>query len=270
MMSTNSFPSVSNSCRAVIRQQLFPLQDKKYQSFHSGLIPNIPSESIIGIRMPQLRKLAKHLAKDKLLDSSATPLHWQDFFSEIETAFHQTATETAPLYYEETLLAGLALSYAKLSLDARLLWIKRFVPMIDNWAVCDTFCGTWKPAEAQLPAVFRFVSENYLPPQAKTTAEYSLRYGIVMLLTHFVSREAYIDRVLTLCNGICHPAYYVKMAVAWTLSYAFIHFPERTIRYFRSPDNCLDDFTYNKSIQKARESYRVPEETKALLQSMRH
>lgn len=291
-MQKTTFLPASQPCRAAIQPQLFSLQDREYRSFHSKLIPNVPPGSILGIRMPQLRKLAKSLASGKLYDPNGMPLRWQDFFCETEAAYavlhaganpHAPADSntaaaalessaldaSAPLYYEEILLAGLALSYAKLPLTDRLPWIQRFVPMIDNWAVCDTFCGTYKPTEAQLPAVWDFITENYLPPRAKTDAEYALRYGVVMLLTHFVSREAYIDRVLALCNEIHHPAYYVKMAVAWTLSYGFIFFPEQTIGLFRSADNRLDDFTYNKSIQKARESYRIPEQTKALLQAMR-
>jgi len=306
--------------RAALLPHFFAVQDLTYGDFHSSLVPNFSRERIIGVRMPQLRAIAKALAAGKLTDSShsvkTSPLRWQDYFAEIEDTYvrwqeqcRYDAPETcsdasedcctmqkvcsttqnscrpasedcsdAPLYYEEILTAGLALSYAKLSLEERFDWIRRFVPMIDNWAVCDTFCSTWKPKEADLAPLWDFLTTDYLAilrgsieegGRPVGAAEYDLRYGVVMLLNHFVQRGDYVDRVLSICNEINHPAYYVKMAVAWALSYGFIFFPEKTIALFQSPDNHLDDFTYNKSIQKACESFRVPKETKNFLRSLR-
>lgn len=296
--------NTATSARAALQAHLFAAQDSAYGDFHSGLVPNVPRNRIIGVRMPRMRQIAKALASGKLTgdktDSAAPPLRWQDYFDQVETAWLRQAPDGAaapgsavtdsaaghvvydtvstatdgimeeqPLYYEEILIAGLALSYAKLPLDERFAWIARFVPLMDNWAVCDTFCGTWKPKEAELPLLWNFLKSRYLTELHGSAKEYDLRYGVVMLLSHFVMREDYIDWVLSICNEIDHPAYYVKMAVAWALSYAFIFFPEKTIALFQSPDNKLDDFTYNKSIQKACESFRVPKETKDFLRSMR-
>ena len=154
--------------------------------------------------------------------------------------------------------------------------------MIDNWATCDTFCGTWKPKPAELSQVWDFLMQNYLTnlsgpaitessqrDATEYATEYDLRYGVVMLLNHFVQNEEYIDRILEICNEIDHPGYSVKMAVAWALSYAFIFFPDKTVALFQSPDNRLDDFTYNKSIQKACESFRISKEQKDFLRTLR-
>ncbi|MBO4992429.1 MAG: DNA alkylation repair protein [Firmicutes bacterium] len=263
-------------------------QDLTYREFHSGLLPGFDKDRIIGVRMPQLRRIAKDLSIQPPTAAEAAEgrIPWQVFFQEIETAHREASSpdrETPIPAYEEVLTAGLALAYAKLPLSERFLWIRRFVPMIDNWATCDTFCGTWKPKAVELPQVWDFLMQSYLTDlrgtihQSNATdassqcdaTEYDLRYGVVMLLNHFVQNEEYIDRILEICNEIDHPGYYVKMAVAWALSYAFIFFPDKTVALFQSPDNRLDDFTYNKSIQKACESFRISKEQKAFLRTLR-
>lgn len=212
-------------------------------------------------------------------------LHWKEYFVEIEAACAQKehchaaskARLVTPPCYEEIMTAGLSMSYAELSLEERFFWISRFVPMMDSWAVCDGFCSTWKPKKAELAPLWDFLKSRYLPPcfdvqkedPLQQASEYGLRYGLVMLLQYFISYEEYIDEILAICNEISHPAYYVKMAVAWTLSYAFFFFPEKTLAFFQSPDYRLDDFTHNKTIQKVCESLRIPRETKALLRRLR-
>ena len=266
---------MTTSYRHQIYSRLMSAQDLTYWEFHSGLLPGFDKDRIIGVRMPQLRRIAKDLATQPPAaeESAEGRIPWQVYFQEIEAAYRDTLPA-----YEEVLAAGLALAYARLPLFERFAWIRRFVPMIDNWATCDTFCGTWKPKAAELPQVWDFLMQSYLTDLRGaataesfqcSAAEYDLRYGVVMLLNHFVQHEEYIDRILDICNEIDHPGYYVKMAVAWALSYAFIFFPDRTVALFQSPDNRLDDFTHNKSIQKACESFRISKEQKAFLRTLR-
>ena len=99
-----------------------------------------------------------------------------------------------------------------------------------------------------------------------STQEYEIRFSVVCLLDFFIN-EVYIDEVLDLLLQVHHEGYYVKMAVAWAISVCYVKFPKKTERVFE--ENLLDDFTHNKSIQKIRESYRVPKESKERLQKMR-
>lgn len=181
-----------------------------------------------------------------------------------------------PIYYEEILLQGLVIGCAKMPFDELLSRTAAFVPLIDNWAVCDTFCTSLKAAKKHMAEFWDFLQpylalgleQNPQDPQGHPAqTEFPLRFAVVMLLAHYIN-EGYIDRVLTLLNSVKHEGYYVKMAVAWALSVCFIKFPEKTMELL---DGCneLDDFTYNKAIQKTIESFRVDAATKDRLRSMK-
>ena len=139
--------------------------------------------------------------------------------------------------------------------------IKNFVPKIDNWAVCDIFCSGLKIVNKNKETVWNFI-QKYL----KSKKEFELRFAIVMMLDYFIC-EKYIDRVLTILDNIKHEAYYVKMAVAWTISVAFVKFKDKTMKYLKK--NNLDDWTYNKALQKICESLRVSKETKKIIKAMK-
>lgn len=221
-----------------IQKRLYALADPKYQAFHSSLCPGV--SNIIGVRTPLLRTLAKELAKG-------------DF-----RTYLATATDTS---YEEILLQGLVIGYGKMPLEERFSYIAGFVPKIDNWATCDLFCSTLTFAKKQREAVWEF-----LLPYLSSSAEFPLRFGVVMLLDHFLT-DTYIDAVLERLNTIHHDGYYVKMAIAWAISICYIKFPEQTMVLLRN--NHLDDFTYNKALQKIRESTRVSATEKEALQKMK-
>jgi len=131
---------------------------------------------------------------------------------------------------EETMLQGMTLGYVKSDFAGIRPHLDAFLPKIKNWSVCDSTCG------------------------------------VVMLLDHFIT-EDYIDCVLEEMDKIHQDAYYVKMAVAWNLSVCFVKFRDKTLSYLRT--NHLDDWTYNKTIQKIRESYRVTKEDKEMLLKMK-
>ena len=223
-----------------IKEKILKIQDKKYGEFHRKLCPGI--DNIIGVRVPMLRNLAKELQKE---------------YSAVEL-LQNIGNE----YYEEIILQGMVIGQAKLSIEEFQRYIEEFVPKINNWAICDTTVAGLKLTKKHLEEMWKFI-QKYL----KSSKEYEIRFAVVMMLDYYI-KEEYIDQVLEKLNNISHEGYYVKMAVAWTLSLAFIKFPEKTMKLFKS-ENKLDDFTYNKALQKSVESYRIDEETKKELKSMK-
>lgn len=221
-----------------IREELFKLQDLKYKEFHSGLCPN--TENIIGVRIPELRKIAKQIAKENP-----------------EEFLNTTQTE----YYEEKMLYGLVIGYMKLDLEKILYYLDKFVSMIDNWAVCDCCISTYKFTKKYKQEMW-----NYIQKYLKSNKEFQLRFAIVMIMDYYLEEE-YLEEVLKIYNNIKHNGYYVKMAIAWAISMCYVKFPQRTEQFLNN--NNLDDFTYNKSLQKIIESYRVNEETKQKMREMK-
>ncbi|PIC56592.1 DNA alkylation repair protein [Sporosarcina sp. P12(2017)] len=223
----------------IIRKQLVERMDSDYQKFSSALIPNV--NHILGVRMPELRKLAKEIAKDD----------WRLYL--------QTANDE---YFEEVMLQGLVIGYVKADLEELLMYVAKFVQKIDNWSVCDSFCSGLKVTKHNKERVWSF-----LQPYMDSEKEYELRFGIVMLLIYY-SEPDYIDRVLGLLDRVEHEGYYVKMAVAWALSICFVKLPDKTMDYL-AEENSLDLFTYNKALQKITESTRVEQDMKKVIRSMK-
>ena len=223
-----------------IRQDLLALSDKKYKEFHSSLCPG--TNNIIGVRVPVLRNYAKKLSKQENIKEYI-------FFNKTK-------------YYEEVMLQGMLIGLIKNSdINETLTMIKNFVPKIDNWAVCDICCSGLKTVNKNKELFWNFI-QKYL----KSKKEFELRFAIVMMLDYFID-EKYIDKVLIILDNIKHEAYYVKMAVAWTISVAFVKFQDKTMKYLKK--NNLDDWTYNKSLQKICESLRVTKETKKAIKEMK-
>lgn len=221
-----------------IRERIFQLVDEEYRQFHSKLVPGI--DNVLGVRLPMLRKLAQELAKSD----------WRTYI--------KTAQDD---YNEEIMLQGLVIGYAKGDIEETLSYVAAFVPKINNWGVCDSFCGNLKITKKHRTRVWEF-----LQPYLLSREEFQLRFGIIMLLSFYIEDE-YMDQVLALLDGAKHEGYYVKMAVAWTVSVCFVKYPKKTMAYLKN--NTLDDFTYNKSLQKITESLRVNQETKTIIRSMK-
>lgn len=221
-----------------MKEQLMQLADPDYQQFSTALIPN--TSNILGVRLPQLRKLAKELAKG----------NWQAYLA-----------ENAHEWFEETMLHGMIIGAVNVDLEDRLKLIADFVPHIKNWSVCDSFCSGLKFTRDHKERVWGF-----LQPYLASDQEYEIRFGVVMLLNYYIE-DAYIAAVLQLLDRIQHEGYYVKMAVAWAVSICYIKLPEPTMAYLKN--NSLDDFTYNKALQKITESLRIDQATKTLIRSMK-
>lgn len=221
-----------------IREELLVLADEEYRKFSAALIPNI--SNIIGVRLPELRKLAKKIASGD----------WRGYLREAPSD-----------YFEEIMLQGMLIEYIRADVEEKLQFVADFVPKIDNWSVCDSFCTGLKFAKKEQDRVWEFLQPYWLSDK-----EYEIRFGLVMLLNYFV-HDPYIDRVLFVIDSIDHEGYYVKMAAAWALSICYIKLPDPTLTYLQSAR--IDDFTYNKALQKITESYRVDPETKKRIRSMK-
>lgn len=220
------------------RKQLEALAETDYKKFNEKIIPG--AENMLGIRLPKLRTLAKKVAK----------VQAEDYLRQLEEAF----ADQQNLYYEELLLYGLVIGYAKFDDSKRQEWLDRFIPHIDNWAVCDSCCMTYKWM-AKNPQYWW----DYLLTQIKKGQEYSIRFAVVGMLGHYVN-DIYIEEILKWCNEIKHEGYYVKMAVAWAVSVCYVKYPQQTEVFLK--DNQMDAFTQNKAIQKICDSYRVSKEQK--------
>ncbi len=233
---------MSNNVRIEIKKHLLKLADKKYQEFHNKLCPN--TNNIIGVRVPVLRKYAKELIQQY----------------EIKNLLSNIDNE----YYEEIMLQGMIIGLSK-EKDFNVIkdYIKDFIPKIDNWAVCDGFCAGLKITKKYKKDMWEFIQE-YL----KSDKEFYLRFSIVMILDFYIEKE-YLQKDFEIFNNIRNNKYYVQMAIAWAVSLCLIKYYDETIKYLKSKNCKLDDFTYNKALQKARESFRITNVQKEELKKMK-
>lgn len=221
-----------------LKSKLDKLSDKKYKEFHSGLCPG--TDNIIGVRLPILRELAKEIAKQKPIE----------FLNKYKCKF-----------YEEKMIYGLVIGYMKAEVDIKLDYLKQFVPMIDNWAICDCCCSTYKFTNRNMEKVYEFL-QQYI----SSNQEFEVRFAVIMLMDYYLTDE-YIDKVFKIYNEIKLDKYYVKMAVAWGISVAFVKNEQKTREFLQN--NSLDKFTFNKALQKIIESNRVNKETKDEIRKMK-
>lgn len=221
-------------------QYLFTLQDINYKKFYSRLCPGI--NNIIGVRVPILRKYAKQLLCEY----------------DMEFLIDNIGND----YYEEIMLQGMIIGlYKDSNIEIILKYIKSFVPKIDNWAICDVFCSGLKITNKNKVMMWDFLQQYIVSDK-----EFEIRFAIVMILDYYIE-EKYLQKVFDILDNIKHNGYYVKMAIAWAVSICIVKYYDNTLRYLQ---NCkLDNFTYNKSIQKAIESYRISDEQKNILRKMK-
>lgn len=222
-----------------IKEELKSLQDKKYKEFHSKLCPG--TNNILGIRIPVLREYAKTLLKEK------------DF----KTLINNIDDE----YYEEIMLQGMLIGLVKKDFNEIKPYIENFIPKISNWAICDTFCAGLKITKKYKEEMWNLINKY-----VTSDKEFYIRFAVVMILDYYIEEE-YIEADFKIFNNIKSDKYYVQMAVAWAISICFIKYYEKTIEYIKTAD--LDEFTYNKAIQKAIESYRITKEQKDIFKKMK-
>lgn len=222
-----------------VKEELKKLSDKKYKEFHSSLCPNV--DGIIGVRVPILRSYAKELMS-------------KYSYEELETI--------DDFYYEELVIKGMIIGFKKYDDISQVFKdIEKYVPKINSWAVCDTFCAGLKNTKKNQKEMWIFL-QKYI----NSKEEYEVRFAVVMMLDYYINDE-YIDEVLKILQSIKLKKYYVQMAVAWALSIAFIKYYDKTLNVLINGE--FDDFTYNKAIQKAVESYRIDDNKKNYLKKIK-
>lgn len=222
----------------LVRQQLQALAEDGHKQFTEKLIPQ--QQNILGVRMPHLRKLAKTLAREQAVTYLATA---QDD------------------YFEEVVLQGLVIGLVKLPWQELVPYIEAFIPKIDNWSTCDSFCSSLKIAKQQPQQVYAFITPYFTAP-----TPYEQRFAIVMALNYFIDSE-HIDELFAYFDNNDSTHYYVQMAIAWAVSICYIKLPEQTLAYIQH--NELNNFTHNKAIQKITESTRVSTANKSLLRTFK-
>ena len=223
-----------------IKQVLEQHIDNKFKDFTSALIPG--SRPIMGVRVPVLRKIAKEIAKGD----------WKSFLED--------ATEDT---YEVVAIKGFVIGYVKADLDVLMPYIIEHIEKINDWSLCDGFCSNLKIVGKYKDEFLKFIL-----PYGKKDDEYKQRLVAVMLMDYYLTDE-YIDLSLKVLDSLKNEKYYCKMAVAWAIATAWAKQREKTFSYMQDGNNTLDDWTYNKAIQKMLESYRVSDEDKAMLRGMK-
>ena len=221
-----------------IVKHLFSLQDKKFREFHLKLIPGIETDKVIGVRTPALRKFAKEIIKAG---------SGEEFLSSLPH-----------YYYEENQLHSFILSEEK-DFDICIKYVDEFLPYINNWATCDQL----------LPKVFKKQPQKLLPHinlWIESGETYKIRFAIGILMQHFLD-EFFEKNFLQKVASVHSEEYYVKMMQAWYFATALAKQYEPAVKYLE--EKKLDSWTHNKTIQKAIESFRIPDERKEYLRTLK-
>lgn len=220
-----------------VLDKLFSNQDLKYKEFHSSLVPNI--SNFIGVRIPDIKKIAYELNENEIINY----LNLDSY-----------------TYYEEKMIYAFCLSKIK-DYKTFIYYLEKFIPMIDNWAVCDSALASFKIINKRKEEFFDYISKY-----KNSNKEFELRFLVVCLLNYYLNSN-YLNNVVDIINNIDVDYYYVNMAIAWLISIMFIKDRTFTLNYLRN--NNLKKFIYNKSIQKILESKRVAIQDKNVLKGMK-
>lgn len=249
--------------RKDIRDRLLAMAENDYQKFSVALIPGV--ENMLGIRLPMLRAFAKEIAKSD----------WRDALGEQD------------YYFEERMLRGMVLGYASKDMDVMLPLIADFIPLVDNWSICDSVFMGMEIFQKNRERAWKFIE-----PYLSSHKEFEVRVALIIMMQHLlkcdkngkkiarlrtvdvadmenVSEEEglYVKRVLEEVDKVDTTDYYASMAASWLIAEAFCCYPHCTYEYLKK--NHLDTRTYNKGIQKIVESRIPTDEVKDLLRRMK-
>lgn len=221
-----------------VRQRLFTLQDLSYQEFHSKLMPTVSKDRVIGVRTPVLRSYAKELF------GSGEGLEY------LKNLPHG--------YYDENNLHGFILCLQK-DYGQTLAAVNAFLPYIDNWATCDLLSPKvfGKHLPALLPEIAAWLQSDHT---------YTIRFGIKMLMDFYLD-EAFDRKYADMVAAVKSQEYYVSMMIAWYFATALAKQWDATLPYIEAKQ--LDKWAHNKAIQKAIESYRITDQQKAYLRTLK-
>ena len=220
-----------------IRRRLLALHDEKYAAFHRSLLPTADGSRVIGVRMPDLRRLSKELGPEEAAGLLAALPH---------------------RYYEEYVLHGLLIN-AMRDFDQALAALEEFLPYVDNWAVCDLL----KPRvpKKELPRLMERVPSWLASPHV-----YTKRFGLSALMNYFLA-PPWTEQALSLAASVPTREYYVEMMTAWLFATALAKDWQAAVPYIE--ERRLAPWTHNKAIQKARESFRITPQQKEYLNTLK-
>lgn len=221
-----------------VYEQLLKVKDDKYKEFQAKLVPNIDPDTILGVKTPEMRQIAKDIFNSKEKDAFLKDLPHK--------------------YYEENLVHFFIISMIK-DFDECIREVETFLPYVDCWPVSDQATPrSFKKNHAKLlPYIKKWIKSKHL---------YTSRFGIRMLMNEFLGDE-FKDEYAKLVASVKSDEYYLKMMVAWYFATALAKNYDETIKYIE--ERKLDDWVLKKTIQKAVESYRVTDEHKEYLKSFR-
>lgn len=276
--------------RESIRSRLSAYAEEEYRDFSSGLIPGA-AKPLLGVRLPQLRRIAKEIVKNK--DGAAD---WRE-----ETRHYDGEYED--LYFEETMLRGMVIGYGTsqkgISCEEGLVCLEGFIPHIENWSVCDSFCNSFAFANRYREEVWAF-----LQPYLYSDREYEVRVALILLLSQYLKYDAdnkkqpsnkgismaeleenpsnrerslctfrqypYLEKILATLGRAFTQGYYAQMAAAWLLAETFVSFPYETNQMLAGDYRMdMDQWTYNKALQKIRESLKPDKEVKEYVKKLK-
>lgn len=254
--------------REETRQKLCLLAEEKYKEFSAALVPG--EQNMLGVRLPQLRSMAKELAKG----------NWK------------AELEAEDIYFEERMLRGMVLSYATMKMEPSdaLPYIRDFVPYVQNWSVCDSVF-----MKMDILKKDRDLTWEFILPYMNSGKEFEVRVALIVMMAHLLRCDAsgrkisrlrkvtmadlkkaeeekkragkYLFLILDTVNRVYEEGYYAHMAAAWLVAESFCCFPATTDRFLRA---CrLDSATYNKALQKIMESKIPNEEVKGYIRNMK-
>ena len=221
-----------------IRKAIFELQDLKYRDFQSSLIPNVKKDYFIGVRTPELRRLAKEIAND------------EDTASFLKDLPHK--------YFDENQLHAFIISLGK-SFDETVGAVEAFLPYVDNWATCDQLS----------PRVFKKHKKKLLPyikKWIKSKKTYMVRFAIGMLMEHFLDDDFDVQYP-KMVSEVKSDEYYINMMIAWYFATALAKQYDAIIPFIEN--ECLEAWTHNKAIQKSVESRRISDRQKEYLKTLK-
>ena len=222
----------------MIQEKLFEYQDLGYREFNSKLIPNIDKETMIGVRIPDIRKIEKSLSIEEK---------------------EQFLMDLPHKYFEENMLHGIIISNMK-DYDKVIINLEKFLPYVDNWAVCDSISPKIfkKNREKAIVNVLSWIKSNHT---------YVCRFGIGMIMQLYLENEYFKKSYLNIIAEIKTEDYYINMMRAWTFQVALVKQWKEAIVYIEK--GLLDEFTHNKTISKSCDSYKIEKEKKEYLKTLR-
>jgi len=250
--------------------RMLALAEPAYRDFSASLLPGVGN--LLGVRLPHLRRMAREILRGD----------WRKWLAEAERAEARgrepgevvsgvaggvsgpgdgvSGPAGGGVWFEERMLRGMVIAGARCAVEEKLEYVRRFLPAIDNWAVCDSFC--WRLQEHEREAVWRFIG-----PCFDSGEPYTVRFAAVMGLVNFTD-AGHLGALLDLLGRVRSDRYYVRMGVAWAVSICFAADPERVGRWLKT--SCpLDDWTYDRALQKIIESRRTDEAARTACRALK-